>query len=147
MSKIAAYYHIVFCTKRREMTIPLEYAEDVYRFIWRIISDFKCKLIRIGGIQNHIHILLDLHPTVPLSSLVKKIKASSSGWMASDPRFRYFCGWSSGYYACSVSPRERLSVINYIKNQKNHHLSHHIDDEVEILYRDAGLEYDERDMR
>lgn len=59
MSKIAAYYHIVFCTKSREMTIPLEYAEDVYRFIWRIITDSKRKLIRIGGIQNHIHILRD----------------------------------------------------------------------------------------
>ena len=70
MSKVVAYYHIVFCTKRREMTIPLQYKEDVYRFIWKIVSENKSKLIRIGGIQNHIHIFLDLHPTVALANIV-----------------------------------------------------------------------------
>ena len=74
MSKVTAYYHIVFCTKRREMTIPLAYKEDLYRFIWKEIKDLKCDLIRIGGIQNHVHILLNLHPTVALATLMQNIK-------------------------------------------------------------------------
>ena len=147
MSKVAAYYHIVFCTKRREMTIPSQYKEDVYRFIWRIISDAKCRLIRIGGIQNHVHVLVDLHPTMTLSGLVQSIKSLSSGWMRNDSRFRNFEGWAAGYYACSISPGDRLRIIEYIKSQELHHQSHHIDDEVRLLYRDADIDYDERDMR
>ena len=147
MSKVAAYYHIVFCTKRREMTIPLQYKEDVYRFIWKIISDSKCRLVRIGGIQNHIHILLDLHPNVALSNLIQSIKSLSSGWMAGDSRFMHFDGWASGYFASTVSPEERPKVIEYIKNQESHHLNHQFDDEVKRLYMAAAVEYDDRDMR
>ena len=146
MSKVAAYYHIVFCTKRREMTIPLEYKEYIYRFIWKIISDSKCTLIRIGGIQNHIHILLDLHPNVALSNLIQSIKSVSSGWIAKDHRFTHFEGWASGYFACSVSYDERPRVIEYIKNQETHHLNHNIDDEMKRLYMAANIQYDERDM-
>ncbi len=147
MSKVAAYYHVVFCTKHRKMTIPLEYREDLYRFIWKLILDAKCKLIRVGGIQNHVHILFDLHSDVALSSIIQAIKSRSSGWMVHDGRFPQFEGWASGYFACSISPEERPRVIEYIKNQQEHHLGHCLDDEVERLYRYAGIDYDERDMR
>ena len=147
MSKVASYYHIVFCTKNREMTIPLQYKEDLYRFIWKIITDNSCKLMRIGGIQNHIHILLDLHPTVALAKLVQEIKASSSGWMSHDGRFPNFYGWANGYYAYTISPDVRHDVIEYIKNQESHHLDRPFDEELDRLYLDAGFTPDERDMR
>ena len=147
MSKVVAYYHIVYCTKRREMTIPLQYKKDVYRFIWKIISDNKSKLIRIGGIQNHIHIFLDLHPTVALANMMQSIKSLSSGWMSRDERFPLFDGWADGYFASSVSPHEKSPVIEYIMNQEEHHLSHDIDEEVKGLYWAADIEYDDRDMR
>ena len=147
MSKVAAYYHIVFCTKRQEMTIPLQYKEDVYRFIWKVISDSKCTLIRIGGIQNHVHILLNLHPTVALANLIQSIKSISSGWIAQDGRFKLFDGWASGYFATTVSSDVRQNVIDYIKSQKTHHLRHPFDDEMKRLYMHANMDFDERDMR
>lgn len=73
MSKVKALYHIVFCTKRREMTIPLEHIDELYRFIWYEIKDQNCRLIRIGGIQNHLHLLIDLHPSMALSNLMRII--------------------------------------------------------------------------
>lgn len=129
------------------MTIPLECREDLYRFIWKLISESGSKLIRIGGIQNHVHILLNLRADVALSALVQSIKSRSSGWMVRDGRFPQFEGWASGYFACSVSPEERPRVIEYIKNQQEHHLGHGLDDEVKRLYRWAGIDYDERDMQ
>ncbi|MDE6280127.1 MAG: transposase, partial [Paramuribaculum sp.] len=54
MSKVLAYYHIVFCTKERRMTLPLSQCEHLYRYIWRELTDCNCLLLRIGGIQNHI---------------------------------------------------------------------------------------------
>lgn len=147
MSKVQALYHIVFCTKRREPTIPLNHKADIYRFIWKIIENHKCKLYCIGGIQNHIHILLDLHPSVTLSELMKQIKGVSSSWMKSDTRFNGFQGWAADYFASTISPDSKHSVINYIMSQEIHHLGEEFGNEITRLYQAAGLEYDERDLQ
>ena len=147
MSKVTAYYHIVFCTKGREMTLPLTHIEDLYRFIWKQITSLNCELIRIGGIQNHIHALINLHPSVSLSLLVKNIKGASSAWMRQDGRFHLFCGWAAEYFACTIAPENKVSVIEYIKNQRNHHSNQSIDDEFKSMYHYAALEYDSRDMQ
>ncbi len=128
------------------MTIPSSVKEDLYRFIWRKVEDAHCKLLRIGGIPNHIHILVDIHPTVSLSGLMQNIKGSSSAWMRVDPRFAKFDGWAADYYACSVSPESRLRVIEYIKNQETHHLGNTMDSELSQLYSYAELPYDQRDL-
>lgn len=147
MSKVTALYHIVFCTKGRAMTIPVEYIEDLYRFIWRTIEDMGCKLLRVGGIQNHVHVLVDLHPSVTLSLLVQNIKGHSSGWMRNDSRFKTFSGWGKEYFACTVSPQNKLSVIEYIKNQPIHHLGVEFDGEIRKLYNLAGQSYTEYDLK
>ncbi len=146
MSKYTAYYHIVFCTKERKMTIPLELKEDIYRVIWKILTDNNCKLLRIGGIQNHIHMLINLHPSIALSALMQKIKGATSSWMHTDPRFTLFEGWARDYFACTLSLENKDAVIEYIKNQETHHLTNPLDDEFRRLYRYAGLNYDTRDM-
>ncbi len=147
MSKVTALYHVVFCTKARQMTIPDQHAADLYRFLWKEITDMNCVLKRIGGIQNHVHMLIDLHPSVSLSSLMQRLKGHSSGWMQSDCRFVTFKGWASGYFACTIAPEQKLNVINYIKRQKEHHLGTAFDTEVISLYRCAEIDYDDRDMR
>lgn len=147
MSKVTAYYHIVFCTKYREMTIPLEHKDDLYRFIWKKIKDMGCDLLRIGGIQNHVHLLINLHPTVNLSRLMQDIKGHSSGWMKNDRRFIRFRGWAADYYACTISPEQKTTVVEYIKRQEHHHLGAPLDKEFDRMYRYAGLRYDERDLK
>lgn len=147
MSKVTAYYHIVFCTKDRRMTIPLERKDNLYRFIWKIIQESSCDLIRIGGIQNHVHIFLNLKPTVSLAKLMQDIKSRSSNWMKESGLFPNFTGLSSGYYSCTLSPRDKKSLIEYIINQEHHHLGTPLDKEISTLYSIAGLQLDERDMR
>lgn len=146
MSKVKALYHIVFCTKAREMTIAAAHAEDGYRFIWKEISDQKCRLIRIGGIRNHIHMLVELHPSVALAYLMQLIKGRTSAWMGSDGRFPNFRGWASEYYAGTISPEQQGSVIEYIKNQERHHLGVPFDREMVKMYRNADLLYHPNDM-
>lgn len=141
MSKTIALYHIVFCTKSREMTIPMEYKIDLYRFIWNYIRQLNCKLYRIGGISNHIHLLINLHPSVSLATLVRDIKANSSGWMKKDERFKMFKGWAAEYFASSICPGEMEKVINYIRNQEDHHKVISENEEFGNLYIQAGLTY------
>lgn len=147
MSKVLAYYHIVFCTKERCMTLPLEQCEHLYRFIWKELTDNKCRLLRIGGIQNHIHMLIELHPNISLSLLMQHIKSHTSGWLKSDGRFPDFSGWAREYYASTISAEQKSPVIEYIKNQHQHHLQISFDNELQSMYRASGLNYDDRDMR
>ncbi len=147
MSKVTALYHIVFCTKQRRMVIPKEYQRELYMFLYSEIARTKCKVLRIGGIANHVHILLNLHPEVALAKLIQTVKGGSSAWMGRDPRFGLFQGWAAGYYGCTVSPHEKDAVIEYIKSQELHHGSCELDKELIKMYKFADLEYDERDLR
>lgn len=147
MSKVSALYHIVFCTKKREMSIPEAYFTDLYTIIWSIVKKSGSRLIRIGGISNHLHLLVSLHPSVCLADLVRDIKSISAAWMKDDPRFRSFIGWAREYYAATISNDAVGNVVNYINNQKEHHAAHNLDDEFNRLYRWAGLTYQsDKDM-
>ena len=87
--------------------------------------------------------LVDIKPTIPLSKLVQKIKALSSGWMRTDSRFNTFMGWGKEYFACTVSPKHKHNVIEYINNQQQHHLGAEFDTEMRELYNRAGHPYSE----
>ena len=67
-------YHIVFRTKGSEKTINKEHSTDLKRYIWGIIKNKKCVLFRINCMEEHIHILSDLHPSIALADYVKEIK-------------------------------------------------------------------------
>ena len=121
MSKVKSLHHIIINTKNRSMTINAVLREDMYRFITSLIKRNKCVLYRIGGIENHIHILLDLNPTVSLSHLMWDIKRSSSDWAKQSGLFPMFNGWGKEYGAFSISETHRDALINYIMNQPEHH--------------------------
>jgi putative transposase len=104
----------------------------------------KCKLHRINGVEDHIHILSDLHPTVALADFVKDIKVSTSIWMKENGLFPNFEGWSEGYGAFTISIKKRDNVITYIKNQKEHHKKVSFMDEYKSLLDEYGIEYDEK---
>lgn len=114
-------YQIVFCTKYRKRTISLENCDELYRYIWGIVKNNNCKLYRINGIEDHIHIVCNLHPSIALAKLVKDIKVSSSIWMKQSNKFPDFIGWAEGYGAFTYSIKEKNRVIEYVKNQREHH--------------------------
>lgn len=103
MSKVSAYYHVVFCTKDRKKTLPLPLLEDLYRFIWKEVIKNNSKLLRIGGIQNHVHMLIELHPGTALANLIQDVKSHSSGMLRKDAHFPDFEGWGREYFAGTIS--------------------------------------------
>lgn len=137
-------YQIVFGTKNRESTIQEDHCEELYKYIWGIIKNKNCKLYRINGVEDHIHILSDLHPSLSLSDYVKDIKVSSSLWMKERGKFPDFKGWQDGYGAFTYSMREKGMLINYIKNQKEHHRTENFYDEYKRLLIENEIEFDEK---
>jgi REP element-mobilizing transposase RayT len=142
MSKVCQLIHLVIATKYRRMTVNEEHCEMLYRFVDTYFKEHNCKLLWVNGIANHIHILVDIHPCCCLSDIVRDLKHHSSMWMRHSANFPGFEGWSSEYYACSVSPMVKPTVLEYIKNQKEHHKKVTMEDEYMKLLRSAGFAYD-----
>lgn len=144
MSYTRLLYHIVFRTKSSKNTIVEQHEKELYAYILGIISNKKSKLYRIGGIPNHIHLLVDIHPTLAVSDFMKELKEYSSKWLSSNPNFPDFEGWAVSFAAFSYNFREKQTIIDYIINQKEHHKKISFEDEYRQFLIENGLEIDER---
>ena len=138
------FYQVVFGTKNRESTINEAHCGDLYQYIGGVIKNNNCKLYRINGVEDHLHIFSDLHPSVSLARYVKDIKVSSSLWMKQCGYFPHFKGWQDGYGAFTYSIKQKEIIISYIKNQKEHHKKETFYDEYRRLLIESGIEFEEK---
>ena len=144
MSYTRLLYHIVFRTKNGLDTIPEEHEKELYAYIMGIVNNKKSKLYRIGGVSNHIHMLVDIHPTFAVSDFMKELKEYSSKWLSANPHFPGFTGWAVSFAAFSYNLTDKQTIINYIINQKEHHKKVSFEDEYRQFLIENGIEIDER---
>lgn len=137
-------YQIVFSTKNREHTLVIEKQKELYQYIWGILKNKRCHLYQIGGITDHIHILTHLHPNIALSSLIKDIKLSSNEFVKKQNLFPDFKGWQEGYGVFTYSIKDKNNLINYIKNQEEHHKNKTFKEEFIELLDEHGIEFEEK---
>jgi putative transposase len=137
-------YHIVFAKKGRGRVLDQPRREDLFRYMWGVIKNSNCHLYRLGGVEDHIHILCSLHPTVALADLVKDIKVASAKWIKEGNIFPEFEAWQEGYAALTCSLAEKGRLIDYIKGQEVHHRSISFLDEYREMLSAAGMALDER---
>lgn len=137
-------YQIVFSTKHREQTLDANNRKELYQYIWGILKNKKCHLYQIGGIEDHVHIITHLHPSVSLANLVKDIKLASSEFIKTNKLFKNFNGWQSGYGAFTYSIEAKENLINYVKNQEQHHKIKSFKDEYLEILKEHGIDYDEK---
>ncbi|MCK6484025.1 MAG: IS200/IS605 family transposase [Phycisphaerae bacterium] len=135
-------YHIVFSTKNRVRCLTADRREDLFRYIWGIVKNHQCHLYRINGVEDHVHILSSLHPTVCLADLVKAIKTGASRWIRDERVFAAFTHWQDGYAAFTHSMTDKDRLIEYIRNQAEHHRVRSFEEELARLLKEAGVEYD-----
>jgi len=93
----------------------------LFIYIHHLLTNKNCHLYRINGVEDHLHILTHIHPSISISSLVKDIKLSSNQFIKAEGIFPDFKGWQNGYGAFSANLRSKEILINYIKNQEEHH--------------------------
>jgi REP element-mobilizing transposase RayT len=137
-------YHIVFRTKSSRKSLPLSVSDELYRYIWGIIKAKNCVLYRINGMEDHIHFLSDLHPSIALADYLRDIKTSTSVWLKQNKNFPDFEGWGEGYAAFTYAYSDKETVVNYILNQREHHKKISFADELRQLLKEHGIEIDER---
>jgi len=137
-------FHIIFRTKNSAKTLPLTESKDLYGYIWGIIKNKRGTLIRINGVEDHIHILSDLPPTIALADYVRDIKTNSSHWLRDNPNFPAFNGWAEGYAALTYAWRDKEMIVEYIKNQREHHKQTDFITEYRGLLEEHGIVIDDR---
>ena len=142
LSKV--YAHIIFSTKHRKNLINNQIESDLYNYIGGICKDLECNPVQVGGHKNHIHILCLLSRKIAQMTLVQQVKQGSSKWIKTiDAEYANFY-WQDGYGVFSVSAKRVDNVIEYIKNQHNHHQKMSFKDEYRKFLIEYGIEFDER---
>lgn len=137
------YYHVMFHTKRNEPTLKPE-AKDIYNYMWGIVKNKNSKLYQINGVENHIHLLVDIHPSIAVADFMQDLKAFSSSWIKKSRSYPEFKGWARGYGCFTSSYNEKDKLINYIKGQVEHHKTESFEDEYHRLLKENGVELDEK---
>ena len=117
---------------------------EFFQYIWGILKNKKCHLYRINDVDDHIHILTSLHPTVTLAGLIKEIKTSTSSWIKRKNIFPGFENWQDGYGAFTKSHQEKNRVIEYIKKQEKHHEKISFAEELKKLLKEEGIDFEEK---
>jgi len=144
MSYISSYFHCVFSTKERRRLITPTLRDRLWPFLGGIARKNKMKAIEIGGMEDHVHILLSLPSTLSIAKALQLIKGGSSKWVHETfPDHRMF-GWQVKYGAFSVSFSQLDTIIQYIKDQKEHHRQMTFQEEFIALLKKHRVEYDER---
>lgn len=140
-------YQIVFQTRNWGNTLEKLNRKRLFEYISKTLMNKKCFVYKVGGYNNHIHILVSLHPTLSLSSLVKDIKLSSSSFIQKEKLFPHFIGWNEGYGAFTYTPEAIPNLIEYIKGQKEHHKKENSFEETKRLLREFDIEFEEKYVR
>jgi len=133
--------HVVFSTKERREIIPAEMKERLWSYTAAICKHQKVFVHAIGGMEDHIHLLLQFPATIAIAEAIKTIKANSSGWM-SDEIGKF--AWQAGYGAFSVSKSNIATVVKYIQDQERHHRKMTFEEEFIAFLEKHGIEYDPR---
>lgn len=134
-------YHIVFSTKDRERLITNDFKEELYRYMAGITREEGGTLLEIGGIEDHVHLLAKLKPSIAVSDMLRLIKTNSSKWMHEEKKHARL-GWQEGYAAFSVSESQVVAVRRYIRNQAAHHRRQSFQEEFVSMLERHGVEYD-----
>ena|SRR5205085_9692227 len=134
--------HIIFSTKDRMPLINGELKPQLHAYMGGIIRELKGTALMINGTKDHVHLLVSLPPSLPLSDALRVLKANSSRW-AHEVRRSPF-SWQAGYGAFSVSQSSVPAVMEYIAHQEEHHRKMTFQEEFLTLLKKHGIEYDEQ---
>ena len=138
------FLHIIFSTKHRHRMIDETIENELFHYLGGVCRDLECQPIQVGGYLDHVHILSGLSKKITVIKLLQEVKQNSSKWIKTKGDQYTGFYWQDGYAAVSVSPAELDRVAQYIRHQKEHHQKLSFQDECRALFKEYGIEYDEK---
>ncbi len=138
------HIHAVFAVQNRLSLINKLWKDELYKYISGIVKKNNHKLLIINGMPDHIHMLFGMRPTQSLSDLMQDIKGSSSKWINEKDFVKGKFSWQEGFGAFAYSKKEIKNVIQYIKNQEEHHRKRSLNEEYLKILKDFDVDFNEQ---
>jgi REP element-mobilizing transposase RayT len=138
---LSLHYHLVFGTKNREPLIAPEWRLRLHEYLGGTIAGLGGIPQGIGGMADHVHLLIGLRATHCLSDVLRELKKASSAWVHETINLPPFA-WQEGYAAFTVSVTARDAIRAYIADQEEHHRVKSFREELVAMLDKAGIEYD-----
>ncbi len=135
-------YHVVFSTRDREPYLAGKVRPRVHAYLGGLVSRLEGRVMRVGGVADHVHLLVGLPARMAVADLVRDVKANSTCWIQAEIEGLRGFGWQTGYGAFSVSQSVAAWVERYIANQEEHHRRIGFRDEFVSLLKRHNLRWD-----
>ena len=137
--------HLVFSTKeRRPFLRDVDLRKEVHCYLGGILTQLDCQPLAIGGIEDHVHLLLAQSRTATVADLVKELKRGSSVWIKNKASEMTGFAWQGGYGVFSVGQSQIDDVRDYIAEQEEHHRKISFQEEFRRLLQRYEIAFDER---
>ena len=133
------FYHFVWSTKNCKSFIKKEYQDSLHKFIGKTLTKKEWYPIAIGGIEDHMHILVQANLKEHIADIVASVKASSSRFMRKN--FDADFAWQGGYGVFSVDSKMLDVISNYILKQEQHHKTKNVKSEFRLLLQRGHVSY------
>lgn len=138
------YIQVVFAVQGRQNLIKPSFEEEVYKYISGIVTEKDQKSLAVNGMPDHVHVLVGLKPSMKISDLVRDIKNNTTHFINEKGYLRNKFSWQEGYGAFSYSESNYGQVIDYIKNQKQHHLKRTFQQEYVSFLKKFNVPFEEQ---
>ena len=138
--------HCVFATKERRPLITPDLQSRLWPYLGGIARENKLAALVVGGVRDHVHILLSIPPVLSVAKSIQLLKGSSSKWVHDTFREHRSFGWQEGYGAFSIGLSGVDETTKYIQTQFQHHQKMTFRDELQLFLKKHGMRYEERDL-
>ncbi len=141
---ISNLVHYVFSAKERRKLLSPEIQTQLFPYLGGIARQNRMKALAVGGIEDHVHILLSLPATLDVAKAAQLIKGGSSKWLNDNYFKRREFAWQEGYGAFTISISHVPETLAYIQNQAKHHAKRDFKTEFIAFLKKHEIDYDEQ---
>jgi putative transposase len=145
-SFVSCLMHCVFATKKRRALINVDLQRRLWPHLGGIAPENQMRALVVGGVEDHVHVLLSIPSTLAVAKAIQLLKGNSSKWIHEMFNECSDFEWQEGYGAFSIGVSGIEDTTKYIQGQKEHHAKMTFKEELEAFLKRHGMEYVDRDL-
>ena len=134
-------YHVIWTTRDRKPVLYKSYRQKLLAFIVSQFSMHKCEVLAINGVDDHLHLLLYIHHSIPVGKIIEHVKKKSAEWIKTSSQLHGFEAWQAGHSVFTCHPENKEEMIRYIKKQEWHHKKEAFEDEYVRVLKENKVTY------
>ena len=135
MVQVFLYVHIIWSTRNRESVLTRPVRVVLFSHLKKLAEEKGIHLLEVNGAEDHVHLLLQLHPAQNLSQVMRLLRSESSEWTNTTQLIKAGFDWSDEIIAYSVSPGSLAQVTSFIERQEEYHLTKTFQTEIEVFLK------------